>query len=60
MQKEQQQSEIQIENINRGAPRPLQRNQYFNRENRILTIFNDRDNHNLMDFLRGIAHNIAL
>ena len=60
MQKEQQQSEIQIENINRGAPRPLQRNQYFNRENRILTIFNDRDNRDLMDFLRGIAHNIAL
>lgn len=60
IQKEQQQTDIQIENINRGAPRQAQRNQYINRENRILSIFNDRNNRTLMDFLRGIAHNISL
>jgi hypothetical protein len=60
MIKEQQQTEVRIENINRGAPRPSQRNQYVNRENRILTIFNDLDNRTLLDFLRGIAHNISL
>jgi len=60
MRKEQQQTDIQIESINRGAPRPSQRNQYVNRENRILAIFNDRNNRTLIDFLRGIAHNISL
>jgi len=60
MRKEQQQTELQIENINRGAPRPSQRNQYVNRENRILTVFNNRDSSTLIDFLRGIVHNISL
>lgn len=59
MRKEQQQTKINIENIIRGAPRPSQRNQYINRETRILSIFNDRNNRTLMEFLRGIAHNIS-
>jgi hypothetical protein len=60
MKKEQQQTELQIKNINRGAPCPSQHNQYVNRENRILTVFNNRDNGTLINFLRGIAHNISL
>ncbi|PKC05516.1 hypothetical protein RhiirA5_420830 [Rhizophagus irregularis] len=60
MRKEQQQTELQIESINRGAPRPYQRNQYVNRENRILSVFNNRIHTTLVDFLRGMAHNISL
>ena len=52
MRKEQQQTNIQIESILRGEPRPSQRNCDSNRENRILTVFTD--------YLRGIAHNISL
>ena len=59
MQREQQQTDIQIENINRGAPRPSKRDQYIDRENQILDIFND-NNRTLINFLRGIAHNISL
>ena len=51
---------MQIENIIRGEPRPSQRRIYINRENRILSVFNDRDNRSLVDFLRGIAHNVSL
>lgn len=60
MRKEQKQTDLQVECINRGAPRPTKRNQYANRENRILSIFDERNDRSLIDFLRGIAHNISL
>ncbi|CAB4416828.1 unnamed protein product [Rhizophagus irregularis] len=60
LQKEQQKVELQIENILRGAQRPKQKNAIIDRENRITTIFNDRVNRTVMDYLRGIAHNISL
>lgn len=59
-QKEQQQVEIQIENIIRGEQRPKQKKAKIDRENRIMTILNDKENRSVMDFLRGIAHNISL
>jgi hypothetical protein len=59
-QKEQQQVEIQIENIIRGEQRPKQKKAKIDRENRIMTILNHKENRSLMDFLRGIAHNISL
>jgi len=60
LQKEQNQVELEIEANVRGAPRPPQKRQVIERENRIQTVFNNRDNMSLEDFLRGIAHNIML
>jgi hypothetical protein len=60
MQKEQNQVELDIEANLRGARRPPQRRQAATREMRIQTIFNGQDETPLMDFLRGIAHNISL
>ena len=36
------------------------RKSLIEREKRITIIINDRENRTLMDFLRGIAHNISL
>jgi len=60
MRKEQHRTELQLESIIRGEPRPQQRKQHIDRENRLLNIFNNRDDYSLLDFLRGIAHNISL
>lgn len=59
IQKEQHRVQLDIESILRGDPRPSQRRQTIERETRIQTVFNDRDNRQLMNFLRGIAHNIS-
>ena len=59
IQKEQNQLQLNIESILRGAPRPLQRKKDREREERIQAVYNDRDNRELMDFLRGIAHNLS-
>ena len=59
-QKEQQWVEVQIENVLRGQQRPKQKKSIIDREKRIMTIFNDKENRTVMDFLRGIAHNISL
>jgi hypothetical protein len=59
LQKEQNRVELDIESILRGIPRPLQKRQDREREARIQTVFNDRENRPLMDFLRGIAHSIS-
>jgi hypothetical protein len=60
IQKEQHRVELDMESILRGASRPPQRKQNVIRETRIQAVFNDRDNRSLMEFLRGIAHNISL
>ncbi|CAB4418896.1 unnamed protein product [Rhizophagus irregularis] len=60
MRKEQCQTELQIESILRGEARPYQRKHIVERENRLLTIFNGRDDYSLLDYLRGIAHTISL
>jgi hypothetical protein len=60
LQKEQHQVEVQIECILRGEQRPKQKKNLVDREKRITTIINDRENHSVIDFLRGIAHNLSL
>jgi hypothetical protein len=60
LQKEQQQVELQIESILRGEPRPKSKQKIIDRENRIRAIVIDRSNRSLMDYLRGIAHNLLL
>ena len=60
MHKEQQQTNIQIENIICGEPQPSQHNCDSNCENRILTVFGNCNDYLLVDYLRGIAHNISL
>ena len=59
-QKEQQLVELQIENILCGEQRPKQKKSTIERERKILTVFNDRANRTVMDYLRGIARNIKL
>lgn len=59
IQKEQNQVQLNIESILRGAPRPLQRKKDREHESRIQRIYNDRNNRTLMEFLRGIAHNLS-
>lgn len=59
MQKEQKKVELDIEMILRGTPRPSQKQRDRDRENRIQTVLNDRNNRSIIDFLRGIAHNIS-
>ena len=60
LQKEQQQVDYQIECIIRGEQRPTQKKTLVDKEKRIMTIVNDRENCSVMDFLRGIAHNLSL
>ena len=58
IQKEQNQVQLNIESILRGAPRPSQKKQDLEREDRIQRVYSNRESTELMDFLRGIAHNI--
>ena len=60
LQKEQHQVEVQIECILRGEQRPKQKKNLVDREKRITTIINDWENRSVIDFLRGIAHNLSL
>lgn len=60
VQKEQQQSELQIGSILRGEPRPKLKQKIIDKENRIRAMVIDRSNYSLMDFLRGISHNLLL
>jgi hypothetical protein len=60
LQKEQQKVEFQIECIIRGEQRPPKKRSLINREERLMEIINDRENRLVMDFLRGIAHNLLL
>ena len=59
MRNEQHQTEMQIENILREEPSPYKRKHQIDREKCILTVFNNRDNYTLVEYLRGIAHNIS-
>ncbi|CAG8677909.1 14883_t:CDS:2, partial [Dentiscutata heterogama] len=59
IQKEQNRVELDIEAILRGALRPPQRRHTIEHEQHIQTVFNDRGNRSIMEYLRGIAHNLA-
>jgi hypothetical protein len=41
------------------VPRPKQRRHGREHESRVQMVYNDRENSPLLDFLRGIAHNIS-
>ncbi|PKK59673.1 hypothetical protein RhiirC2_719657 [Rhizophagus irregularis] len=45
--------------LGRGAPCPLQKKKDRERKIRIQTVYNDRDNREVIGFLRGIAHNLS-
>ena len=60
IQREQQQVEYQIECIIRGEQRKKQKRSLIERENRIMSIFNDRSNRSLMEYLRGITYNLSI
>ncbi|CAG8656669.1 5895_t:CDS:1, partial [Scutellospora calospora] len=49
---EQQQVDLQIESVLRGEPRSRQRKRIIDYEQRILSVFNNRDTYSLIDFLR--------
>lgn len=56
IQNEQHQVELNVESILRGAPRPSQRRQDRERENRIQTVYNDCENRNFFEELLIIFH----
>ncbi|CAG8662727.1 6134_t:CDS:1, partial [Dentiscutata heterogama] len=60
MRKEQHQTDINIERVLRGEPRPSQPKHVINYERRIQAVFSSRNDYTLPDYLRGIAHNISL
>ena len=59
IEKEQNQVELKAESIMWGASRSSQRRQDREREIRIQTVYSDRENRPLINFLRGIAHNLS-
>ena len=58
LKKEQEHVEAEMEIILRGEPRPKRKKQYVDRDERFANILNDRHNRSVIDFLRGIAHNL--
>jgi len=60
LQKEQQRVDLEIECINRGEPKPKQKKQIIDREKRIMTVYKDISNRSVLEFLRGLAHNISM
>ncbi|CAG8443868.1 13218_t:CDS:2 [Gigaspora rosea] len=59
IQKKQNRVELDIEAILQGALRPPQKRYNIEREQRIQTVFNDCSNRSIMEYLRGIAHNLV-
>jgi len=43
-----------------GHPPPAQRRRYLNANQRLVTIVDDFANRNILDYLRAIAHNLAI
>ena len=60
LQKEQQSIDLQVESIIRGERWPTKKKTLIEREKRILMIVDDRENHSVMEFLRGIAYNLTI
>jgi len=60
LQKEQQRVDLEIECINRGEPKQKQKKQIIDREKRIMTVYKDTSNRSVLEFLRGLAHNISM
>ena len=60
LQKEQRNVDLQVKSIICGEQRPARKRTLIERETRIMIIVNDRENCTVMDFLRGIAHNLTI
>lgn len=60
LQKEQKNTEIMIESILRGVPRPHSKKKTEQREDRIQNVIQNQGNVPVMEFLRGIAYNMTL
>ena len=60
IQKEQNEVEIEIKKLIRGEPAPTKRKEDEPRESRLQHVIANRNNMTTFDFLRGIAHNLAL
>ena len=58
-QKEQQQVNIQAECILRGEPTTKPKKSLIDRENRIMTLIKSHGTGTVMEYLRGIAHNLS-
>ena len=58
MQKEQENVEEQIEFIVRGESSIKLKRKYIEHEQRILTVFNEKNNNDVLDYLRALAHNL--
>ena len=58
LQKEQKNVEDQIESIIRGESNINLKRKNIEREERILAVFNERNNKETLEFLRGLAHNL--
>ena len=59
LQREQALVQVEIIRLLAGHAAAPQRRRYMEASERIKTIVNDFDNSNLLDFLRGIAHNLS-
>ncbi|KAL4120968.1 hypothetical protein QTP88_013562 [Uroleucon formosanum] len=59
LQKEQKNTEIMIESIFRGVPRPHSKKKNEQREVRIQNVIQNQGNVPVMEFLRGIAYNMT-
>ncbi|CAB4402207.1 unnamed protein product [Rhizophagus irregularis] len=60
IQKEQNRVQLEMESILQGSPQNLPKKKDRERESRIQRVYDDRDNRPVLDFLRGIAHNLSL
>lgn len=60
LQKEQQNVDFQVECILRGEQQPAKKKSLIDRKKRIMTIIDDKENRSVIDYIRGIAHNLAL
>ncbi|CAG8585129.1 6617_t:CDS:2, partial [Dentiscutata erythropus] len=59
IRKEQQQVDMQIEHVLHGKLRPTQHKYLVDHKKRIILVFNNHDTYTVVDFLRGITHNIS-
>ena len=58
LRKEQKNMEDEMECIVRGEIRRKLKKKDAEREQRILTVFSERENYEILDFLRALAHNL--
>lgn len=60
LQKEQKNVSNKVEAILRGEPRPKPKKTDEDRKKSIQSVIDDRNNRSVLEFLRGIAHNLSI